>query len=211
MKSSGDFIGGATAPFRSRQPRGGGSVVLMSRWCAAWVFVCVVWLVPAAALAQVGSVAGRVVDPQGAAVGGADVVLAPAAGPTRSARSRPDGAFSFDNVAPGTYTVRVEAGGFAPFAQSVTVATGAGHGHRVAAGGGRRRRRDRAGRAARHRQHRQDHGAGARSAADGERGPERAHRRAGRQRSGHRAQERLRASIPSPPTASTSTTRSAAS
>ncbi len=96
----------------------------MSRWCAAWVLVCVVWLVPAAALAQVGSVSGRVVDPQGASVGGADVVLAPAAGSTRSARSRPDGTFSFDNVAPGAYTVRVEAGGFAPFAQSVTVATG---------------------------------------------------------------------------------------
>ena len=81
-------------------------------------------LLTAAAWAQGGAVSGRVVDPQGAAVGGAAVVLAPASGASRSARSRPDGSFNFDNVAAGTYTVRVEAGGFAPFAESVTVGAG---------------------------------------------------------------------------------------
>ena len=88
------------------------------------LLVCLASLVPAGAFAQGGSVAGRVVDPQGAAVGGAAVVLAPASGATRSTRSRPDGAFTFENVASGAYTVRVEAGGFAPFAQSVTVGAG---------------------------------------------------------------------------------------
>jgi iron complex outermembrane receptor protein len=77
------------------------------------------------AFAQSGSVSGRVVDTQGGAVAGVDVVLAPASGPSRSLRSRADGGFSFDAVSAGTYTVRVEAAGFAPFAESVTVGAGA--------------------------------------------------------------------------------------
>ena len=97
----------------------------MSRWWLVCVLACVVWLLPVATLAQGGgSVSGRIVDAQGASVAGAEVVLAPAGGPSRSMRSRPDGTFSFDNVAPGTHTVRVEAGGFMPFAESVTVAAG---------------------------------------------------------------------------------------
>jgi hypothetical protein len=47
------------------------------------VLMCLVWLVPATASAQGGAVSGRIVDPQGAAVSGADVVLARATG-TRS-------------------------------------------------------------------------------------------------------------------------------
>ena len=96
----------------------------MFRRCLVCIVACLALLVPAGAFAQGASVSGRVVDPQGASVGGADVVLAPASGATRSARSRPDGAFSFESVASGAYTVRVEAGGFAPFAQSVTVGAG---------------------------------------------------------------------------------------
>jgi len=87
-------------------------------WTA--VFVLAVSVV---AFAQGGSVSGRVVDPQGAAVSGANVVLAPATGATRSARSQADGTFTFNLVPAGIYTIRVEAVGFTPFAQSVTVGT----------------------------------------------------------------------------------------
>jgi len=94
------------------------------RCCVLWSAVLCIVLLSATAWAQEGAVSGRVVDPQGAAVGGADVVLAPSTGSSRTSRSRPDGAFTFENVAAGTYTIRVEAGGFAPFAQSVTVGAG---------------------------------------------------------------------------------------
>ena len=96
----------------------------MSKFYLVWTIALCMLMASGTAWAQAGAVSGRVVDPQGGAVGGADVVLAPSAGSSRTSRSRPDGAFAFDNVAPGTYTVRVEAGGFAPFAQSVTVGAG---------------------------------------------------------------------------------------
>ena len=85
----------------------------------------VTWMGATAAWAQSGSVTGRVVDAQGGAISGADVVLAPASGSSRSTRSRADGGFTFDAVTAGTYTVRVEASGFTPFAESVQVASGA--------------------------------------------------------------------------------------
>jgi iron complex outermembrane recepter protein len=89
------------------------------------LLVCLASLTPAWAMAQGGSVSGRVIDPQGAAVGGVDVVLASASGSSRSARSRADGSFTIDGVPAGTYTLHVEASGFAPFAESVTVGSGA--------------------------------------------------------------------------------------
>jgi iron complex outermembrane recepter protein len=91
-------------------------------WCS--MVLCVLAFA-VSAFAQGSSVTGRVVDPQGAAVAGVDVVLAPATGSARSTRSRADGTFTIDGVPAGTYTVRVEASGFMPFAESVTVGASA--------------------------------------------------------------------------------------
>jgi hypothetical protein len=56
---------------------------------------------------------------QGAAVPGAQVALSAEAGAPRSTLSASDGTFSFQGVAPGRYTIRVEAGGFVPATQPV--------------------------------------------------------------------------------------------
>ena len=67
------------------------------------------------------TLAGRIVDPQGAAVPGAQVTLS-GAGRSRSARSGSDGAFSFDAVVAGRYTLTVSAAGFALATQGIDVA-----------------------------------------------------------------------------------------
>ena len=77
-------------------------------------------LVCTSAWAQTSSLTGRVVDPQGALVAGADVLLT-AAPSTRSTRSAADGSFAFASVAAGRYELLVLAPGFANRTQSVTV------------------------------------------------------------------------------------------
>lgn len=84
------------------------------------LLVAAILLVSATAWAQTASIGGRVADPQGGVVANAEVTLTPSGRTTRTAA---DGAFTFENVAPGTYTVLVTAAGFAPFSQSVTVGT----------------------------------------------------------------------------------------
>jgi hypothetical protein len=70
------------------------------------------------ALAQTtGSVAGQVLDPDGALVPGATVALANGTS-TLKARSGADGTFSFKAVVPGSYTLTVEAVGFSPFSKT---------------------------------------------------------------------------------------------
>ena len=75
--------------------------------------------------AQTGSVAGRVTDPQSAAVAGAAVTLTAAGGRRVESRTGADGAFSFDQVPVGTYTLRVDAPGFSRWSQNVTAGTSA--------------------------------------------------------------------------------------
>lgn len=66
-------------------------------------FFIVFWLIPAA-LAQTGSLGGRITDQSGAIVQGATVTLEDAKGP-QAAVSRADGTYSFPRVAPGDYTI----------------------------------------------------------------------------------------------------------
>lgn len=63
-----------------------------------------------------GSLSGRITDPSGAAVPGAVVRLSAPGSPARSATSALDGAFRFDRLASGKYSLSVDAPGFAPFA-----------------------------------------------------------------------------------------------
>jgi len=77
-------------------------------------------LFSATALAQ-SSVTGRVVDPQGGNVAGAEVTLSAGAQRVNSTRSAADGTFSIAGVAPGSYTLRIEAPGFQSSTQTITV------------------------------------------------------------------------------------------
>src|SRR5580765_484706 len=62
-----------------------------------------------------GGIRGQVVDPSGAAVAGATVVILPAEGPSNSVTTNRDGFFEFKSLVLGKYTVQVFAQGFAPF------------------------------------------------------------------------------------------------
>lgn len=84
-----------------------------------------VLVVCATAAAQSSSIAGRVVDPQGGSVAGAEIsLLAAGTQRVRNVRSAADGSFSIDGVPPGQYTLLVRAPGFADWTQSVTAGTG---------------------------------------------------------------------------------------
>src|SRR6185312_9133233 len=82
----------------------------MLRWFAA---VCLVLTVAASARAQTAQVTGTVVDEQGAAVPGATVQLTGPSGRT-VATTAVSGAYTFLNVAAGTYEVTATIVGFAP-------------------------------------------------------------------------------------------------
>ena len=62
-----------------------------------------------------GELRGRVTDELGGLVVGADVTLTDALGASRKDRTDGAGGFRFSGLAPGRYSVRVEASGFAPF------------------------------------------------------------------------------------------------
>src|ERR1700722_12474962 len=70
------------------------------------------------ALAQ-STINGQVVDPSGAAVVNAQTTLTDGAGQAiQHATTNASGQFSFPSVAPGTYTLTVEAIGFAQYQQA---------------------------------------------------------------------------------------------
>jgi len=77
-------------------------------------------LADAAAQTQTGSLRGQVVDPSGAAVAGATVLVLPAQGATITTTTNRDGSYEAKTLIPGKYTVQVFATGFAT-GVSVTV------------------------------------------------------------------------------------------
>ena len=137
----------------------------MRKVCVRVVAVFQFCLLAAGAAAQSNAVTGRVVDPQGASVAGAEVTLLPATGRGRTTRSNADGTFSLEAAGTGPQTLVVRAPGFAEFSQPVT-AGGASMDVTLQVAG-LRGGRDRAGGAARDRRDRQDEPAGARHADDG--------------------------------------------
>jgi len=75
----------------------------------------------AAGVAQISTVTGRVVDPQGSIVVNALVSLKMGAQLDRTARTAEDGMFAFEQVPAGDYVIQVEAPGFAPWIETVSV------------------------------------------------------------------------------------------
>jgi Carboxypeptidase regulatory-like domain len=74
--------------------------------------------VPVSAIAQsMGSLRGQVLDPSGAAVPDASVTLTQGT-TTQSAHSGADGSYSFKSLPSGTYTIDVQASGFAAFSRT---------------------------------------------------------------------------------------------
>src|SRR5262249_6058159 len=95
--------------------------------------MCLVFLLPAflglaigaPAQTATGSLRGQVLDPSGAAVAGATVLVLPAEGPTITSKTNRDGYYEAKVLPPGRYTVQVFATGFAPFeAKDIVVTAG---------------------------------------------------------------------------------------
>lgn len=74
---------------------------------------------------QSGAIRGTIVDPNGAVVQGAVIVVTSSAGTDRKVTSNQDGGFVVAGLGPGTYLVRVSAPGFATLTRNdVTVVVG---------------------------------------------------------------------------------------
>jgi hypothetical protein len=73
----------------------------------------------ASALAQSanGTIRGEVLDPSGALIPRAQITVSNTAGFTRTVKSGPTGTFMMPNLAPGIYSVSVDATGFTPSLQ----------------------------------------------------------------------------------------------
>jgi iron complex outermembrane receptor protein len=81
--------------------------------------------VAATSAAQSASLAGQVIDPDRAAVGGAAVVLARLpSGEHQTQLTRNDGSFQFSGVAPGQYRLEITARGFGLYSQTITLGAG---------------------------------------------------------------------------------------
>lgn len=94
------------------------------RWCSAGLAVFFLLLPTAATAQSLGRIEGRILDPSGAAIPGAQVTLS-GAKLVRKVVSRGDGTYFVGNVPAGTYRVTVSAQGFMLFSQrGISVATG---------------------------------------------------------------------------------------
>jgi outer membrane receptor protein involved in Fe transport len=83
--------------------------------CLLALVCCFLSLNLAAQSASTATILGQVVDPQGAVVPGAKVTATnQATGVGRSTNTTSSGNYSIPNLAPGTYTIKVDAKGFAP-------------------------------------------------------------------------------------------------
>jgi hypothetical protein len=76
------------------------------------------------AQAPTGRLQGTIVDPTGAVIPGADITLKNSSGLVVAAKSGGVGEYEFRNLAPGKYTVSVNASGFVPATQEIEVAAG---------------------------------------------------------------------------------------
>jgi invasion protein IalB len=86
-----------------------------------------VFSVAATSLAQStkGTIRGAVLDPSGALISRAQVTVSNTSGFTRTIKSDPTGSFEMRNMAPGIYSISIDATGFTPSLQGgIQVASG---------------------------------------------------------------------------------------
>jgi hemoglobin/transferrin/lactoferrin receptor protein len=88
------------------------------------LLLAVVLGVTAVAQSATGRISGTVKDKAGAAVSGAEVLLAHPQGVRRTELTGPGGEFSFDGVSPGTYMFSVSKAGFGQYNSAVRVIAG---------------------------------------------------------------------------------------
>jgi hypothetical protein len=92
-----------------------------------WVLIiCTVAIFAASTSAQAptGRLQGTIIDPTGAVIPGADITLKNSSGLVVAVKSGGVGEYEFRNLAPGHYTVSVNANGFVPATQEIDVAVG---------------------------------------------------------------------------------------
>lgn len=87
--------------------------ILLSLSCFAAILLPMSAAIPAVAQTPAGEIRGVVTDPTGAVIASANIILASSEGATTATTSGRDGAFLFATVKPGTYTLVIEAKGFA--------------------------------------------------------------------------------------------------
>jgi hypothetical protein len=76
----------------------------------------------AQSLGNAGTITGTVVDPSGAVIPGATVIITnPVTGYTNQTRTGGDGTFRFNNLPPNPYRLKVKAETFSPYTQTVDV------------------------------------------------------------------------------------------
>jgi Carboxypeptidase regulatory-like domain/TonB dependent receptor len=97
--------------------------------CRAFYFVvCLLTFsnsYPSFAQTSTGGLRGQVIDPSGAAVVHADVIVASPEGKTVNGKTKNDGTYEFRGLTPGKYTVQVNAKGFAAYvSDSIDVTEG---------------------------------------------------------------------------------------
>jgi len=80
--------------------------------------ICLLFVIGNAQPQSKGTVRGKAMDALGALVGGASVTIINDTGSQQTTQTNRDGAFTINNLAPGRYTLRAAAPGFAPYENS---------------------------------------------------------------------------------------------
>ncbi len=99
----------------------------LHRFVAICLFVFLILAGTTTVLAQTatGKLSGQVADPSGAVIPQAALTVTSAAGVSRTGKSDESGQYTISGLAPGAYTVTVQAGGFSTFTSpSVKIAAG---------------------------------------------------------------------------------------
>jgi Carboxypeptidase regulatory-like domain/TonB dependent receptor len=98
---------------------------LMSRRILPAILAAAILSIPVLGQTETGQIIGKVTDPQGAVISGAEVVVKSVeTGATRIADTNSEGNYIVTNLQPGIYEVQVQAAGFAVKTERVNVTVG---------------------------------------------------------------------------------------
>jgi hypothetical protein len=95
--------------------------ISLQRWtCIAGAFILFCAL-PVKAQAPASTLSGQVIDPSGAGVEGATILVTNSAGDSKGAATNKEGIYEFKDLPPGTYELKAVAAGFALFTKAGVV------------------------------------------------------------------------------------------